>query len=165
VGFICSCTKQLLHFVPLTRPVGRSTSHWHYPEHRPLAPTPSRPIDDRAAGRWLKRQAGLARGPIALTAAAGIAQGLCGVAQAGLIAWILQRAVMDGAALSGLWPLFAALLAAALLRAGAAWASEALGAVAATGVKTRLRRQILDRLHALGPAWRAERQTGDIAVT
>ncbi len=130
-----------------------------------MAPTPSRPIDDRAAGRWLKRQAGLARGPIALTAAAGIAQGLCGVAQAGLIAWILQRAVMEGAALSGLWPLFAALLAAALLRAGAAWASEALGAVAATGVKTRLRRQILDRLHALGPAWRAERQTGDIAVT
>ena len=130
-----------------------------------MAPTPSRPIDDRAAGRWLKRQAGLARGPIALTAAAGIAQGLCGVAQAGLIAWILQRAVMEGATLSGLWPLFAALLAAALLRAGAAWASEALGAVAATGVKTRLRRQILDRLHALGPAWRAERQTGDIAVT
>ena len=46
-----------------------------------MAPTPSRPIDDRAAGRWLKRQAGLVRGPIGLTAAAGIAQGLCGVAQ------------------------------------------------------------------------------------
>jgi ATP-binding cassette subfamily C protein CydD len=135
-----------------------------------LAPTPPRsassgPIDDRAAGRWLKRQAGLARRPIGLTAAAGIAQGLCGVAQAGLIAWILQRAVMEGAALSDLWPLFAGLLAAALLRAGAAWTWEALGAVAATQVKTRLRRQILDRVHALGPAWRAERQTGDLAVT
>ncbi|OWJ67764.1 thiol reductant ABC exporter subunit CydD [Inquilinus limosus] len=122
-------------------------------------------MDDRAAGRWLKRQAGLARRPIGLTAAAGIAQGLCGVAQAGLIAWILQRAVMEGARLSDLWPLFAALLAAALLRAGAAWVWEALGAVAATQVKTRLRRQILDRVHALGPAWRAERQTGDLAVT
>lgn len=121
--------------------------------------------DDRAAGRWLKRQAGLARRPIGLTAAAGIAQGLCGVAQAGLIALILQRAVMEGAALSDLWPLFAGLLAAALLRAGAAWAWEALGAVAATRVKTRLRRQILDRVHALGPAWRAGRQTGDLAVT
>ncbi|MGK9231215.1 thiol reductant ABC exporter subunit CydD [Inquilinus limosus] len=135
-----------------------------------MAPTPPRPpssgpIDDRAAGRWLKRQAGLARGPIGLTAAAGIAQGLCGVAQAGLIAWILQRAVMEGAALSALWPLFAALLAAMLLRAGAAWTWEALGAVAATQVKTKLRRQILDRVHALGPAWRAERQTGDLAVT
>lgn len=135
-----------------------------------MAPTPPRPsstgpIDDRAAGRWLKRQAGLARRPIGLTAAAGIAQGLCGVAQAGLIAWILQRAVMEGAGLSDLWPLFAGLLAAALLRAGAAWAWEALGAVAATQVKTRLRRQILDRVHALGPAWRAERQTGDLAVT
>jgi ATP-binding cassette subfamily C protein CydD len=135
-----------------------------------LAPTPPRspssgPIDDRAAGRWLKRRAGLARGPIGLTAAAGIAQGLCGVAQAALIAWILQRAVMEGATLSGLWPLFAGLLAAALLRAGAAWCWEALGAVAATQVKTRLRRQILDRVHALGPAWRAERQTGDLAVT
>ncbi|HET6161479.1 MAG TPA: thiol reductant ABC exporter subunit CydD [Dongiaceae bacterium] len=131
---------------------------------------PSGPGADRAAGRWLKRQARLARGPIALTAAAGIAQGLCGVAQAGLIAWILQRAVMEGVTLegvtlAGLWPLFAALLAAALLRAGAAWTSEALGAVAATQVKTRLRRQVLDRLHALGPAWRAERQTGDLAVT
>jgi ATP-binding cassette subfamily C protein CydD len=135
-----------------------------------LAPIPPRsassgPIDDRAAGRWLKRQAGLARRPIGLTAAAGIAQGLCGVAQAGLIAWILQRAVMEGAGLSDLWPLFAALLAAALLRASAAWTWEALGAVAATQVKTRLRRQILDRVHALGPAWRAERQTGDLAVT
>jgi ATP-binding cassette subfamily C protein CydD len=129
------------------------------------APPPPGLGDDRAAGRWLKRQAGLARGPIALTAAAGIAQGLCGVAQAGLIAWILQRAVMEGVTLAGLWPLFAALLAAALLRAGAAWTSEALGAVAATQVKTRLRRQLLDRLHALGPAWRAERQTGDLAVT
>ncbi|MFE0753302.1 thiol reductant ABC exporter subunit CydD [Inquilinus sp. NPDC058860] len=135
-----------------------------------MAPTPPRPsstgqIDDRAAGRWLKRQAGLARRPIGLTAAAGIAQGLCGVAQAGLIALILQRVVMEGAGLSDLWPLFAALLAAALLRAGAAWAWEALGAVAATRVKTRLRRRILDRVHALGPAWRAERQTGDLAVT
>ncbi|MGL4965817.1 MAG: thiol reductant ABC exporter subunit CydD [Inquilinus sp.] len=135
-----------------------------------MAPTPPRPsstgpIDDRAAGRWLKRQAGLARRPIGLTAAAGVAQGLCGVAQAGLIAWILQRAVMEGAGLSDLWPLFAALLAAALLRAGAAWTWEALGAVAATQVKTRLRRQILDRVHALGPTWRAERQTGDLAVT
>lgn len=135
-----------------------------------MAPTPPRspssgPIDDRAAGRWLKRQAGLARRPIGLTAAAGVAQGLCGVAQAGLIAWILQRAVMEGAGVAELWPLFAALLAAALLRAGAAWTWEALGAVAATQVKTRLRRQILDRVHALGPAWRAERQTGDLAVT
>ncbi len=128
-------------------------------------PAPSGLDDDRTAGRWLKRQAGLARGPIGLTAAAGIAQGLCGVAQAGLIAWILQRAVMEGAALSAFWPLFAALLAAILLRAGAAWAWEALGAVAATQVKTRLRRQILDRVHTLGPAWRAERQTGDLAVT
>ncbi|WP_052121726.1 thiol reductant ABC exporter subunit CydD, partial [Inquilinus limosus] len=72
---------------------------------------------------------------------------------------------MEGAGLSELWPLFLALLAAALLRAGAAWTWEALGAVAATQVKTRLRRQILDRVHALGPAWRAERQTGDLAVT
>ena len=128
-------------------------------------PHPSGLGDDRAAGRWLKRQAGLARGPIALTAAAGIAQGLCGVAQTGLIAWILQRAVMEGVTPAGLWPLFAALLAAALLRAGAAWTSEALGAVAASQVKTRLRRQVLDRLHALGPAWRVERQTGDLAVT
>ena len=137
------------------------------PPPRPSSsgPSPSGLGDDRAAGRWLKRQAGLARGPIALTAAAGIAQGLCGVAQAGLIAWILQRAVMEGVPLAGLWPLFAALLAAALLRAGAAWTSEALGAVTATQVKTRLRRQVLDRLHALGPAWRAERQTGDLAVT
>jgi ATP-binding cassette subfamily C protein CydD len=137
------------------------------PPPRPSSsgPSPSGLGDDRAAGRWLKRQAGLARGPIALTAAAGIAQGLCGVAQAGLIAWILQRAVMEGVTLAGLWPLFAALLAAALLRAGAAWTSEALGAVTATQVKTRLRRQVLDRLHALGPAWRAERQTGDLAVT
>ncbi|WP_395676151.1 thiol reductant ABC exporter subunit CydD [Inquilinus sp.] len=135
-----------------------------------MAPTPPRPsstgpIDDRAAGRWLKRQAGLARRPIGLTAAAGIVQGLCGVAQAGLIAWILQRAVMEGAGLSDLWPLFADLLAVALLRAGAAWTWEALGAVASTQVKSRLRRQILDRVHALGPAWRAERQTGDLAVT
>jgi ATP-binding cassette subfamily C protein CydD len=137
------------------------------PPPRPssFGPSPSGLGDDRAAGRWLKRQAGLARGPIALTAAAGIAQGLCGVAQAGLIAWILQRAVMEGVTLAGLWPLFAALLAAALLRAGAAWTSEALGAVTATQVKTRLRRQVLDRLHALGPAWRAERQTGELAVT
>ncbi len=90
---------------------------------------------------------------------------MCGIAQGLLIAWILQRALMEGVALAGLWPLFAALLAAALLRAGAVWTSEAQGAVAATRVKTRLRRQLLDRLHALGPAWRAERQTGDLAVT
>lgn len=140
-----------------------------------MAPSPPRPSssgphpsglgDRRAAGRWLKRQAGLARGLTALTAAAGIAQGLCGVAQAGLIACILQRVVAEGATPAALWPLFAALLAAALLRAGSAWTSEVLGAIAATQVKTRLRRQVLDRLHALGPAWRAERQTGDLAVT
>ncbi|WP_346655036.1 thiol reductant ABC exporter subunit CydD [Halorhodospira halophila] len=117
----------------------------------------------RAAGRWLLDQAHLARGAMAATVGAGLADALLVVAQAVLIAWVIDRVVIHGAPLAELWGALGLLAAVFLARAGATWARAAAGARAAWIITAAVRRRLYRHLAALGPARLQGHQSGAVA--
>lgn len=119
--------------------------------------------DQKRAIRWLFRQARGAWRWIGLTVGIGFAGGLLVIAQAWLLSRMVAAVVMDGrplAEMSRWMVLFAAVVS---LRAIAAWGRELAGFQAGAGVRTAVRRRILHRLAALGPAFTAGTPAGGLA--
>ena len=108
-----------------------------------------RPLDPR-----LLRYARRAVVPIAALAALGtVAAGLI-IVQAGLLATAIA------------WRTTAVLIPLALVlgaRALVAWASEAAASRASAAATSQLRRRLLSHVIRLGPAWRRERKTAELA--
>lgn len=84
------------------------------------------------------------------------------IAQAYAFAAIVHGAFLAEQGIGELWPLFAVMLAAAAIRAGAIWASERLGANLAAAIKTSLRRRILTHLFSIGPVHLAQERSGEL---
>ncbi|UEX78275.1 thiol reductant ABC exporter subunit CydD [Sediminicurvatus halobius] len=103
------------------------------------------------------------RGELRLAAAAGVAEGLLIVAQAGLIAWLVHAVVRLERPLWGEATSIAALLLVVLARP----ACQVLRAQAATAagsrVRERVRGRLLDRVLALGPTGVAADSEGALA--
>ncbi len=115
---------------------------------------------NRQALRWLRGQTACARGWTWLAVAAGLLQALATVAQAGLLAWLLHGAIIEGQGWATLAPLFGGLPLAIALRAVAGYAREEAGLRASVRVRAELRRTLLARLAVLGPAWAGQQQGG-----
>jgi ATP-binding cassette, subfamily C, bacterial CydD len=105
----------------------------------------------KAQQGWLKQQTAAARLPLMLTVGLGFAAGLCVIGQSWLLATILYRAIVEGAAPETLLPLLIAMGAVLLLRAVLMGLAEQTGLRAALKVKTALRQQLLARIAAAGP--------------
>ncbi|TVS09988.1 MAG: thiol reductant ABC exporter subunit CydD [Wenzhouxiangella sp.] len=86
------------------------------------------------------------------------------VAQAGLLAWILARVIVDGAALEALFGPLAALLATWLIRAGVVSYRSRLTATASSQIRRTLRHELFDTLTAAGPLYRGPRGTGQLST-
>ncbi|MEX0382753.1 thiol reductant ABC exporter subunit CydD [Spiribacter sp. 1M153] len=112
---------------------------------------------------WLARQRREVSGPLRLAAVYGIAEGGLIIAQAGLIAWLVQQVVIHERPLGdfllagliligvvGLRPLFAS------LRAGA-------GISAAARVRAVVRRRLIHHVESLGPAGLADISSGELS--
>lgn len=121
--------------------------------------------NDRAALQWLNAQSRHARPWPVLAVAAGALQGLALLAQAGLLAWLIHGFVMAGQDLDALRLYWWALPCAFLLRALAGWAREMAGARAAARIRAKLRMELVDRIHGLGPAWVAGQTRGGLTST
>jgi ATP-binding cassette subfamily C protein CydD len=119
--------------------------------------------DSRAAALWLRAQAGPGRGAVRLAAAAGILRGLCGMAQTGVVAWCVHRILIEDATFTMLIPWFTSFAALVPLRALCVWVAETGGTRAAMQVKRAVRAALLERIHALGPAWRNEARSGGVS--
>ena len=104
------------------------------------------------AARWL-------RAAIAL----GLFNGVLLIAQAWLLARVIDQVAFAGAGLDAvevwLWPL----LGLFLLRALIAWASEQTAFRAAARVKTELRDRVYRHIQAAGPKWLAGERSGALA--
>jgi len=87
------------------------------------------------------------------------------VVQAVLIGVIVQEVLIGHAGLGRTVPALAALAAAFVLRAGAAWAGEVAAHRTSASVTSTLRRQLLTRAIALGPSWLAGERTGELAAS
>ncbi|WML88978.1 thiol reductant ABC exporter subunit CydD [Thiothrix subterranea] len=106
------------------------------------------------SGFWLKA-----------AVAIGLTSGLLLIAQAWLLANVVNAVVFAQAALADVMPSLWGLLALFLLRAGLAWASEQAAFHAAVQVKLAIRAQLYQKVQQLGPAWLTGERSGDLLNT
>ncbi len=118
----------------------------------------------RAEARWmmaLRRFGGL---PLLLAIAAPLAAGLLLIGQAALLASVLDRAVVDGAAAGALTLPIAAIAGLLLIRSMVSYAAERAGITAAERIKLTLRDALFARLLARRPDWTAARASGGMSA-
>jgi ATP-binding cassette subfamily C protein CydD len=106
------------------------------------------------SGFWLKA-----------AVAIGLTSGLLLIAQAWLLANVVNAVVFAQATLADVMPSLWGLLALFLLRASLAWASEQAAFHAAVQVKLAIRAQLYQRVQQLGPAWLTGERSGDLLNT
>jgi thiol reductant ABC exporter CydD subunit len=95
----------------------------------------------------------------------GLVSTACVVAQAVLLATVIERALLHHAALGAVTPQLAGLAAAFALRAACGWAGEAAAQRTSAVVTSTLRRRLLHHALDLGPAWLAGERAGELSVT
>ena len=76
---------------------------------------------------------------------------------------VIAGVFLDGRPVEAVAPLLGLLVVAAVVRAAGLWLLEVLAQRAGGRLQGRLREDLVDRTFRLGPAWVAERRTGDLA--
>lgn len=114
---------------------------------------------------WLRGLAARERRLLSLAVLAGTLAGVCTLAQLGLLAWLIAAllAPQGPVAPGELAAAFLGLLALPALRALAQWGQETAGLEASLRIRRHARRELLDRLTALGPVWLASRHSASLA--
>lgn len=103
--------------------------------------------------RWLKSQSARVKRWLRLSLLLGLFSALVIVAQAWVLAHLLQALIMEHQPRAGLLASFGALAALFALRAVINVLRERVGFIAGRILRREIRRQVLDRLEQLGPAW------------
>ncbi|MCG5547211.1 thiol reductant ABC exporter subunit CydD [Halorhodospira halochloris] len=119
--------------------------------------------NDVSPARWLNAQAKGARGAFAISIGMGLVDAVLIVAQALLIAWIANGALITKQPLEDMLPAFAGLGAVFVLRAVCTWARAAAGAWSAKTITAAVRRRLYRRIAALGPARLQGYHSGQVA--
>jgi len=119
----------------------------------------------KPALRWLLRRARTARLWIALSVTLGFGSGVLLIAQAALIAHLLQAVFIDALPRSELTRSFVLFAMVVAGRALMAWAREMAGFQAGARVRASVRRDLLAHMTAAGPALTRQQQTGALAST
>lgn len=116
------------------------------------------------ASAWLKTRARPVRGLLGAGVLVGAGQGVLICAGAWLIAYLLSRAIFDGAGLATLGlPLAGLLLVAAMRFALTLWQRH-LTFEAGARVSANVRRALEQRLRERGPRWAARQSSGDLVT-
>ncbi|MRT54629.1 cysteine/glutathione ABC transporter permease/ATP-binding protein CydD [Enterobacteriaceae bacterium RIT693] len=113
---------------------------------------------------WLKQQSLISRRWLGLSRLLGLISGLLIVAQAWLLARILQHMIMENIPREALLMPFILLILVFVLRAWIVWLREKVGFHAGLHIRQEIRRQVLDRLHQAGPAWIQGKPVGSWAT-
>ncbi|KOC92774.1 heme ABC transporter permease/ATP-binding protein CydD [Winslowiella iniecta] len=103
--------------------------------------------------RWLKQQSVHARRWLRLSFLLGLASALLIIAQAWLLASLLHQLIALTLPRTELVPDFLLLLSCFIARAVISWLRERVGFYCGLAIRRTLRKTVLDRLDALGPAW------------
>ncbi len=117
----------------------------------------------KARTGWLTAQARPARRWIVLAVTIGFAGGCLLIAQAYLIARIVNDAAIGGRTPRELTPLFLGFAAVITARAALGWVRESAGFQAGAAVRESVRMSVMTHLLGLGPAFINGRQTGALA--
>lgn len=114
--------------------------------------------------RWLRQQRASGGRWLRLTTLCGLGSALAIIAQAWLLAFLLQALIVDQRPRGELLLPFSLLLLLFALRALLNYAREIAGFHAGQAIRRALRQQVLDRLSALGPAWIRGKPAGSWAT-
>ncbi len=114
--------------------------------------------------RWLKQQSIFSRRWLLVSRLLGLASGLLIVAQAWLLARILNHLIVENIPREALLLPFVQLVLVFVLRAWVVWLRERVGFHAGLHIRYEIRRQVLDRLQQAGPAWIQGRPAGSWAT-
>jgi ATP-binding cassette subfamily C protein CydD len=115
--------------------------------------------------RRILREAAAGRALLAATVLLAVGGGLAVVAQAVLMAEIIARAFLGGAALEQLLPLLAALLLVAVARAALGYFRQVAADAFSRRVRKEIRSRVFARILALGPAFATGERTGELIAT
>jgi len=126
---------------------------------------PLRTASDKNSLRWLIKSARPAHLWVLLSVVLGMAGGLLLVAQAGLLANIIQGVFIDRLPRNLLTPLFIASAGVVVIRAVLAWGREAAGFQAGARVREETRRALIHHIFDRGPAYTENQRTGGLAST
>lgn len=119
----------------------------------------------RALETFLRRQSPLARAPIMAATVAGAVSGVGLIAEAWLLARIVDAAVIGHHGLAATWPFLVPLLAIFVARAVLAAAADAFAFEAGVAVAAAIRARLQAHVAALGPSWTRTQRTGDVVST
>ncbi|MCM7682310.1 heme ABC transporter permease/ATP-binding protein CydD [Enterobacter bugandensis] len=114
--------------------------------------------------RWLKQQSVISRRWLTISRLLGFVSGLLIVAQAWLLARILNHMIMENIPREALLLPFIVLILVFVLRAWVVWLRERVGFHAGQHIRYEIRRQVLDRLQEAGPAWIQGKPAGSWAT-
>jgi len=114
--------------------------------------------------RWLRQQRHHGARSLRVASLLGFAGALVIIAQAWLLASLLQNLIVAQQPRATLLNDFLLLLLCFVLRAGLHYAREMAGHRAGVAIRRALRQQVLDRLSALGPAWIQGKPAGSWAT-
>lgn len=118
---------------------------------------------NRRVSRWLRTRLTECKRPLRYVVAAGIGEGVAITAQAALLAALVHQQVIEQASLSAALPLAAGFALAASIRAVLRYGGRLFAFDAAAQVKTALRRDTLDALRRLGPAYCGRQESGALS--
>lgn len=114
--------------------------------------------------RWLKQQSIISRRWLTLSRLLGLISGLLIIAQAWLIASLLQYMIIENIPREALLLPFIQLAGVFILRAWVVWLREKVGYYAGLHIRRVIRKKVLDRLHQAGPAWIKGKPVGSWAT-
>ncbi|GJL36359.1 thiol reductant ABC exporter subunit CydD [Enterobacter hormaechei] len=114
--------------------------------------------------RWLKQQSVISRRWLMMSRLLGVVSGVLIVAQAWILAKILNHMIMENIPREALLLPFALLVLIFVLRSWVVWLRERVGFHAGVHIRFEIRRQVLDRLQQAGPAWIQGKPAGSWAT-
>lgn len=113
---------------------------------------------------WLKQQSIISRRWLGLSRILGLVSGLLIVAQAWILARLLDHMIMENIPREALLLPFILLILIFVLRAWIVWLREKVGFHAGLHIRQEIRRKVLARLHQAGPAWIQGKPVGSWAT-
>jgi len=126
------------------------------------------PAADRPRGglidRRLAARVSATRRYLVVAVVVGLVGTVCVVAQAVLLATVVERVVLHHASLGDVTPELVGLAAAFVARALCGWAGEAAAQRCSATVTSVLRRQLLRHAVDLGPTWLAGERAGELSL-
>jgi ATP-binding cassette subfamily C protein CydD len=126
---------------------------------------PARTAMSPAQAVWLKTLTAQARGPLRRASAAPVLSGAFLIAQAWLLARVIERAVVDGAGLGVLAPWLGAIAGLVVVRALITRWGENAGAQAAEAIKHSVRDALFAQQLARPPQWSRQASSGELAAS